>query len=192
MSRDVSINVRCLLWRKGVPRAEWAGELARKTGIPFARISAFLNGDLDDVALDSGELSMLAEVVGLGDEADNLRHAGYAFGTSDLLAENLRYLLNSLGRGGKKALAGEIGVDPTTLSRWLNGSFVPHTSTLRQLLSHFGLPPETNLEQEPIFLSAQPISAVERRKWLHERIDSLRSDELRDLYPALRRLLEER
>jgi transcriptional regulator with XRE-family HTH domain len=192
MSSHISINVRCLLWTKRVPRGEWASELVRKTGIPLARINAFLIGDIDDANLNPQEVAMFAEVVGVGIEADNLRYPGYAFANSDLLTENLRYLLNTLGRGGKKGLAGEIGVDPTTLSRWLNGTFVPQTSTLRQLISHFGLPPNTNLEEDPIFLSAHPISAAERRNWLHERIEHLRSDELRDLFPALRRLLEER
>jgi transcriptional regulator with XRE-family HTH domain len=137
-------------------------------------------------------LAMFGEVVGAGDEPDNLRHAGYALDGCNVLVENLRYLLNSLGRGGKKVLAGELGVDPTTISRWLNGSFIPQTSTLRQLISHFGLPPHTDLQEDPIFLSAEPISATERRNWLHGRIANLPPDELRALYPALRRLLEDR
>lgn len=192
MSCHISMNVRCLLWRKGVPRSGWLAELARRTGLPRARINSFLNGDTDDAALEQHEVAMLAEIVGLGEEADHLRHAGYALDDCDVLSENLRYLLNSLGRGGKKALAGDLGVDPTTLSRWLNGSFVPQTSTLRQLVSNFGLPPNTDLEEDPIFLSAEPISATERRSWLHGRIEDLQADELRALYPALRRLLEER
>jgi transcriptional regulator with XRE-family HTH domain len=167
-------------------------ELARRTGIPESRIRLFLNGDIDDVDLKQHEVTMFAEVVGLGHEPDHLRHAGYTLGDCNILVENLRYLLNSLGRGRKKVLAGELGVDPTTLSRWLNGSFVPQASTLRQLVFRFGLPPATDLQEEPVFLSAQPISETERRSWLHRRIDDLRPDELGVLYPALRRLLEDR
>jgi transcriptional regulator with XRE-family HTH domain len=151
-----------------------------------------LNGEIEDARLDQKEVEMIAEVVGLGSEPDQLRHAGYALADCDVLIENLRYLLNSLGRGGKKTLAGDLGIDPTTVSRWLNGSFVPQTSTLRQLVSHFGLPLDIDLRVEPVFLAAQPTSAVERRNWLHNRIEGLRPDELRALYPALHRLLEER
>lgn len=192
MSCHISTNVRYLLWRRGVDRSEWANELAEKTGIPKDRIRSFLVGDIDDAALGADELAMIAEVVGLGDEPDNLRHAGYAFADADILTENLKYLLNSLEHGKKKDLARAIGVDPTTLSRWLNGSVVPQRSNLRQLVFHFGLHHDTNLVEDPIFLSVEPVSATERRKWLHERIDKLRPDELSELYPALRRLLEER
>ena len=45
---------------------------------------------------------------------------------------------------------------------------------------------------EPVFLSAEPVAVLERRKLIRERIDVLSEKEFRELYPALRRLLEER
>jgi hypothetical protein len=151
----------------------------------------FLNGHIDDADLKQDEVAMLGEIAGLGPDADYIRQASYGPDERDVLKENLQYLLNSLGRGGKKVLADELEVYPTTLSRWLNGS-VPHASTLRQLVLHFGLASGTDLRKDPVFLSAQPISQTERRDWLHSRIDNMRVDELRELYPALQRLLEER
>lgn len=192
MGCNISTNVRCLLWRKGLSRSEWLPELMRKSGLSHTWLVRFLNGEIDDAELNRHELAMFAELVCVGDEPDNLRHAGYAFDGCNILVENLRYLLNSLGRGGKKVLAAELGVDPTTISRWLNGSFVPQTPTLRHLISRFGLPLDADLYEQPIFLSALPISIVERRGWLHKRIDDLPPDELKALYPALRRMLEER
>ena len=57
------MNVRCLLWRKGIPRSEWLAEITRKTGLPRARVNSFLNGDTDDAALEQHEVAMLAEMV---------------------------------------------------------------------------------------------------------------------------------
>jgi hypothetical protein len=43
-----------------------------------------------------------------------------------------------------------------------------------------------------VFLSVEPVALKDRRRWLHTRLDALNPDELRDLYPALRRLLDGR
>jgi len=64
----------------------------------------------------------------------------------------------------------------------------PQPATLRELASHFGLPAGTDLTVEAIFLSDQPVSAPDRRKWVHERIDALPADVFRELFPALKRL----
>jgi transcriptional regulator with XRE-family HTH domain len=134
-------------------------------------------------------LEILAEAVGFTDDPELLRHEGYVLGDYDILRENLRYLAGSLGHGGKKGLAAGLAVDPTTISRWLSGSFDPQNSTLRQLVSYFGLPLETDLRTDPLFLSAQPVSIIDRKIWLHAKIDNLGPKELTDLYPALRKLL---
>ncbi len=47
---------------------------------------------------------MLAELVGLGNEPEQLRHEGFALGGCDVLRENLKFLLSSLGHGGKRLL----------------------------------------------------------------------------------------
>src|SRR5262245_7372697 len=139
MTSQISINVRWHFWRREVPRNEWLPELARITGFPRSWVSLFLNGDIDDADLKQHEVTMLGKIAGLGTDVYHVWIAGYGPYESDVLKSNLRYLINSPGRGGKKVLAEELGVDPTTLSRWLNWSFVPHASTLRQMVSHFGL-----------------------------------------------------
>ena len=92
--------------------------------------------------------------------------------------------------GGKKALAAEFGIDPTTVSRWLNGASQPIERSLRQIGAYFGVPSGVDLRSDPVFLSAEPVALSERRRWLMERLESLPADEFRELYPALRRLLE--
>jgi transcriptional regulator with XRE-family HTH domain len=95
---------------------------------------------------------------------------------------------------GTKAdeLWGSLGVEPTTVSRWLNGSYKPQASNLRRMVTYFELPPDTDLRETPLFLSEEPVALTDRRNWLHSRLNALSSADLRDLYPALRRLLEER
>ena len=192
MSYRTSVNVRYLLWRKGVPRTEWEQWLAARTAINPRTVKSLVSGTLADEQVSAEDGVQLGLAFELADEGDNLRFADFASDGCDVLVENLKFLFNTLGRGAKKALSRELGVVPTTVSRWLNRSFQPHASTLKQLVSHFGLPPDTDLCQAPVFLSSEPVSMTERRSWLHGRLDALSLDELRELYPALRRLLEER
>lgn len=191
MSVHISVNVRYLLRRAGVPVSEWASWLAVQASLELQTAKLLVTGQLSDVQVSDNDLRKIGDAFELGDQ-ENLRFQGFAFEGCDVLRENLLFLMGSLGHGGKKSLALELHVDPTTISRWLNGSFEPQASTLHQMVLYFGLPPTTNLCEDPIFLSQEPVSARDRRKWLHHRIDTLTVEELRELYPALRRLLEQR
>jgi transcriptional regulator with XRE-family HTH domain len=148
-----------------------------------------VRGTLLDVEISSGQLRALAEALGFDEE--NLRFADLPRDRGNALSENIRFFFSSLQHGGKKSLASKLGIDPTTVSRWLSGNFEPQPASLRHLVSEFGLPSGTNLLEDPVFLSAEPVSVIERKQWLNERINALSSDELRELFPALRRLLEE-
>jgi transcriptional regulator with XRE-family HTH domain len=192
MSSQVSQNVRYLLWRKQVPREEWRSWLVNHTSLDQTAAGNLVGGALADDRITPDQLRDLARAFELEHEGEILRFGDLVREGANILQENLRFLLDSLGFGGKKVLAAELGIDPTTVSRWLNGTYEPQPPTLRQLVSRFGLPPETDLRRDPIFLSAEPISHLERRRWLQRRIDGLTPTEFRDLYPALRRMLEDR
>jgi transcriptional regulator with XRE-family HTH domain len=125
------------------------------------------------------------------DKGKSLRFADLVSDSCNVLVENLKFLFDTLGRGGKKSVAEELGVAQTTVSRWLNGSYEPQAYNLRQMIIYFGLRPDTDLRETPVFLSVEPVALTERRNWLHSRLNALSSADLRDLYPALRRLLEE-
>jgi len=113
-------------------------------------------------------------------------------GGGDALRQNLRRLVGSLGSGGQKRLAQDLGFDPTTVSRWYRGKHRPNPANLDKLRSYFGLPEGTDLRTEPIYASTAPVGEAEQKAWLHERINRLDADALRDLFPALERLLSER
>jgi len=163
-----------------------------RTSLGAHLVKPLISGRLADEHVRDEHVRELGLVLELGGDAENLRYPPPGLDRGKVFRENLRFLFNSLGRGGKTNLAVDLEVDPTTISRWLNGSYEPHSTTIQRLVSHFGLPLGTNLFEEPLFLSAEPAAMTERRQWLHSRLDGLSVDELRELYPALRRLLEER
>jgi len=192
MSRQISSNIRYLLWRKRIPRAQWDEWLSERTSLEPRIRRALVGGQLDDTQVSANELQRLASLFNRENEPESLRLGDLSTDDCNILQENLRFLFQSLGRGGKKSLSGELGVDPTTISRWLNGSFEPQPSSLGQIISYFGLPPETDLHEKLLCLSIDPVALTDRRSWIHSRIDALSAKELIELYPAFQRLLEER
>lgn len=192
MTTQVSKNIRYLLWKRGVNRSSWASWLETHSLLGSGKARALIGGKLNDAELSPQELGELARSLEIENDGESLRFADFAQEANGVLRENLKFLFDSLGYGGKKTLATELGIDPTTISRWLNGAYEPNLPTIRQLVTYFGLPPLTDLREEPVFLSVEPVALAERRRWLHSRIEALSSDMLRELYPALRRLLEER
>jgi hypothetical protein len=191
-SRQVSTNVRYLLWRKGVPRNQWEAWLSARTTFGGSLSRALVAGLLPDEQVTTEALKDLARVFDQADEGESIRFGNLVGDGTQVLVENLRFLFDALGHGGKKHVAAELSIDPTTVSRWLSGAFEPQGPSLRQLVTYFGLSPNIDLRETPIFLSIEPVAVAERRRWLHARIDALSPEEFRELYPALRRMLEER
>jgi hypothetical protein len=147
---------------------------------------------ISDDKLTPGQLAELSRALETGDDISDIRYSDLlADSGREVLAENLRFLFGSLEHGGKKSLAKSFEIDPTTISRWLAGTSEPQGPALRQIGAYFGLPMDADLRHDPVFLSMEPVSVVAKRKWLRERVNSLSNEELNELYPALRRLLEE-
>ncbi len=122
----------------------------------------------------------------------SLETANVAKDADDVLRENLRRLIGSLGPSGQKRLAQGLGFDPTTVSRWYRGKHKPNPTNLGKLRGGFGLPEGTDLRTEPLYTSTDPVGEAEQKAWLHEQINRLDADALRELFPALERLLRER
>ena len=183
-----SLNVRYLLWSENPKTEAWPKALQSRlpTWSSEKRLK-LLRGE------NPGPEGMreLAQTFSLPEE--ELRWQDLlGEGKVNVLVENLSLLLNSLERGGKKELADKLGIAQTTISRWLNGSTEPQRPTLEKLVRYFGLPYRTDLKAEPLFLSIQLLSDQAKKSWLKDRIDLLSREDLRDLFPALKRLLEER
>jgi transcriptional regulator with XRE-family HTH domain len=186
----ISTNVRFLLWRRDLPRSNWEGWLASRCSIGVADLRGILQGRVKDDVIGETRCADLAHALDLDSEPESLRFNDFVSEGCDVLRENLIYLLGSLGHGGKKALAGDLDIDPTTISRWLNGASQPIERSLRQITAYFGMPNGVDLRVDPLFLSIEPVALSERRRWLMDQLKEMPVEKFRELYPALRRLLE--
>ena len=172
-----------------MPRSDWPKTLSRWAGCNIQRASDLLAGkcsaqeiELQNVAGEAGYSA--DELLGdlLGQDVD-----------VNILQENIYRLLNALPYGEGQRVAEVLGVDQRTLSRWRNkeGKKGPQGSNWGKLAQEFFLPPGTNLQGDPLFLSPDPIGAIEQRAWLRKRIDEIGSDYLMRIFPSLEKLLEE-
>ena len=105
-----------------------------------------------------------------------------------ILRENLRRLLGNSGSGTKGELAKLLGVSAATLSRWISGHQEPDTRARRAIASLFGLRGIEDLEQAAVFLSYTPVTHAERVAWIQSRVVDMPWSQLKEMFPALRRL----
>lgn len=186
---QISRNVRYLLWKRGLAPADWVRWLTPRSGPEGPNASALMSDQLTDREVSSTQLTALSGALGFEADEQDLRYVDLLSEGVDILFENLSFLFAGLERGGKKALANALQVDPTTVSRWLNGSFEPNRSMLDALAQYFGLPYGTDLKTDPVFLSVAPVAVSAQKQWTVEQIERMNSAEFRSLYPALLRLL---
>lgn len=177
-------NLLYLLWRAGIPRDQWVDQLARWTNCYPFRAQELLHG----AEPQPDEQERLAGATGT--PLEDLRY-GNLLDHVDVLHENVRYLIDSVGRGGQKQIADKLGVHVTTVSRWYKNQQRPERAKVAELREYFGLPESVDLATEPLFLSPTPVTTLERKRWLQERIDHLGNDDIAELYPALERLLRD-
>ncbi len=182
--REDALNIRYFLWSEGIPKDIWVERLGRWLE---TRDSSRVRELLRKGGLSGAEADKLSAVLHVSTE--DLMY-GRAYESVDVLEYNLEHLFGSLGHGGKKQIADEMKVDQTTISRWLSGQYPPKPANQLALAKVLGIPPDKPLASYPHFLSEEPASDQARRQWLHEQIDAADTDELRSLFPALRRLLE--
>ena len=109
----------------------------------------------------------------------------------DILVENIRHLIDGLPHGQKKEFAAKLGVDVTTVSRWIGGAQRPTKKKLEKIGKYFGLPPGTDLDSDEIFLWTKPISESQMKSWVTENIQKADEKTLREIFPVLKRLLKQ-
>jgi len=179
-------NIRYLLWKEGTEGKDWRSKLAEWLGCPLQRAEDLLEGEGED--LTSKEKKALEKATRLTPEdlsGDLLeKHDG------DILVENIRHLIDGLPHGQKKEFAAKLGVDVTTVSRWIGGAQRPTRKKLEAIARYFGLPPGTDLDSDPIFLWTDPISESQIKSWITEKIQQMEGKTLREIFPVLRRLLK--
>jgi transcriptional regulator with XRE-family HTH domain len=183
---ELKRNIRYLLWKEGSDRKGWPSKLAKWLGSSLQRAEDLLEGEGGD--LTPKEKKALEKVTGFAPE--DLSGDLLDKQSEDILAENIRHLINGLPHGKKKEFAANLGVDVTTVSRWIAGAQRPTKTKLGRIARYFSTPSGTDLAVDPVFLSMEPVNESQMKDRLHESIDRLDAETLRTIYPALARLLK--
>lgn len=182
-------NLLYLLWRENVDRMRWREELAAWLGCDLRRAEDLLEGR--DSELRPGERKALAKKTGF--DPKMLRTQNLVTDENvHILRENLRYLIESLPHGRKKEFAKSVGVDAATVSRWHGGTLRPGKAKLLAICRYFGCPSGTDLARDPLFLATEPVGENQMRTWLRGELEGLDAATLRQMFPALARLLRRR
>lgn len=188
----VSENTRYLLWREDTrespaptDRTPWSRKVSAMTGCSLDQAEAFLDGGL----LSDAEIRSIAGAFSL--EEETLRLDDLAAGVN-VLHENIRFLFDSGTHGDKLKFAESYGMTASTVSRWISGKHPPEGQNPARLAEFFGLSPSVNLARDRVFLSYRPVTVLQRKKRIKDLIDLLPPDDLRELLPALEKLLKVR
>ncbi len=182
-------NLRYLLWRDKANRARWRDVLAAWLKCDIQRAEDILEGK--DTELRPAERRTLAKRTGFDPKTLRTRDL-LTVDNVNILAVNLRYLLDSIPHGRKKHFAADVRVDAATVSRWHSGTLRPGKSKRLEICRYFGCPAGTDLGRDPLFLAGEPVGEDQMRTWLREELDRLDADTLRRMFPALARLLRRR
>ena len=164
----------------------WRTKVARWLGNPddLHRAEMLLG---DQVSVTSSEIARLAEATDLDEQDLGFSRLAEAR-RLEFPRLNLERLLKATQPSTKSELASLLGVHPSTFSRWLKGQ-TPDRSARRALCAHFGLRSESDIVDEPLFLSYLPLTHGERMNWVKTRVAEVSPSGLREVFPALVRLL---
>lgn len=178
-----ALNIRYFLSkREDVKREDWIDELDSLMGCGKERAKELiLRGQFTPK-----ELKKFAEVAGQNE--DIVMHSPMFEENVNVLLENVQHLAKSYGQ---KKMADKIGVADITVSRWCNQKQKINPSNIEAIHHRLQLPSNIDIRTDPIFLFLTPFEDAERKKWLNERINELDAGTLRDLFPALEKLLKD-
>jgi transcriptional regulator with XRE-family HTH domain len=184
---DVATNLRYLAWTRERDRDDWPDLVASWAGCEPRRAIALLEGFAPPPS--PSELAGIAQ--GTDRTEEEIAFAELWREVGDIQTENIRYLLENLGETKQKDLAEAIGVPPATISDWKTGKPRPRAHNMQEFVGYLGLPPATDLSRELLFLDMFPRTHRGRVEWVQRRVAEMDPEVLREVFVALRRILEE-
>lgn len=186
---DQSTNLRFLLWQKKVPRKDWLKEIANWFGGDLNRAREILNNK----TISKEELDFFQKNFHHSEDEimEILQGNLLSNNKISIFMENFDYLLEQLNDQKQGEVLSKIGISRSTYSRLKNNQQTPNSNTRRKICDFFGINEATDLNEEPLFLSLEPIGIYLQKQWLCERINQISGTELQKLFPALRRIFDE-
>ena len=107
----------------------------------------------------------------------------------DIFEKNLQYLLSTLEHGENAEFAEEIGVNPSTLTRWKQGKTKPDKYALSQIAKYFGIKDVDELRTQFLFLELEPVSTRQKKQQCKKMIDEMDKEAFEAIFVALGKLL---
>lgn len=180
-----TLNLRWLMSQKEQNPSEWGKTLGRISRGYFSTQRA---ADLVVCAKPThAELEALVDLT--GHEQEVLLSVPLYGREESVRRLNFQYLLDALPKGEGQVAAKMIGITPSQLSRWKGGVGRPRMSNAKKLLRFHGIDPDTDMDKTPLFLSIEPVSGYQQKKWVADRLMELPAHQMAAIYPALKRML---
>ena len=182
-----TLNLRFLLRQKNPDPESWPGILRSKSaGIcqTEGRALQLING----AEINDDEVEAVFEFFNFG-QPDDLRSARlFEQSGESILKLNLEFLLKTLPHGWKRRLAYRLDIKQETISRWITKGVPPEKKNIQGVIKFFGLPENTNLNEEPLFLSTSPLGVFAQKAWLQTQIERIPSSHFGRVFPALEKI----
>jgi len=194
LRRQTAINIRLACFDISAERSRWPALVAgwlkgAKPGSKFEDLETVSLGVLlDRHVLTVAQLQQVADALSR-DLQDLLYDDRLDRNPGWVVAQNLCRLLPGHGRERLTAVAQELQVSPSTISRWKSGKQLPDRKMQQRLCAYLQLSAGADLARSPIFLSYAPVNHAERKAWISSQIELISATELATLFPAIQRLL---
>lgn len=178
-------NVRFLAWRKHWSPIHWGDVLSKRVPpLGEARSWQLMRGESpptpDEVEAIGQAWHVDPQDLVFARLADEAR--------PQFCLHNLQRMFKTAPSGAKRQIAEAADVHPSTISRWLRGQ-VPERAARIAIRDYFGLSLADDLIDAPLFLRIEPVTVAEKREWVRQRLQTMRTAEVASLWPALEKLL---
>ncbi|MDA7618291.1 hypothetical protein N8703_03230 [Verrucomicrobia bacterium] len=180
-----ALNLRFLLRRQSPDPETWAGILWRK-GICESKARAL--DVLKGAEIRGNELQVAFKCFDLGHPEELGAAPLFEQDGESVLKLNLEFLMSTLPHGWKRRLAHRLDIKQETISRWTTNGVPPEKKNIQGIIKFFGLPDDTNLREDPMFLSMSPLGVFAQKLWLQQRIEQTSGSEFGRVFPALEKI----
>ena len=190
-------NLKMLLWlgnREHTDRSypDYIEQVSRSCSLPCADFVKILQGNRIPSSQELSQINATMQNVGMDLSdietrllfPDLVKTAG-----AELMDLNIQYLLHSVAAGRIQSFADAIGVNASTVSRWLRKKTKPDSYARKQISEYFGFGSEEELVLSFLFLGLDPVTDAQKRMYCQKLIDEIDRDAFLKIYPALKKLL---